>query len=332
MDYKLEELLQKEKAELDKMKVALEICQSEDRLAFEKRRYRTENLRFFGIAVLTSVISLGSAYFIESFKQGHAAIADVKKEFSDLHKSYLLEKEEAKKSELACALAHFDPAISSDVIRYKLICEASSNVQAQANMIANVDTTSVQVKSAVQKLDNYEKRLLDLNREKLAASPTEYIHLNKQIADVKSNIDKVVNEVPEIRSAAASSQSIEKNIQQIQSADESIQQTKDIGSGTGTKSNVTWFKEGYFLEFGNYRVLLQYLDKKLGIQVSVCKPDDKGACGSTLYTKQWIKFDAPFQFSDAGKSYRINLEAIDHAGNNPFTLAAYITFESLDAK
>lgn len=100
--YNFEYLLDKSQEELNKIKTAIEIHQSEEKYAFEKNKFKTENLRFIAIALMTFIISLGSAYFIESFKQKSVTESDNKKAFQELKKSYLMKKELSKRKEIAC--------------------------------------------------------------------------------------------------------------------------------------------------------------------------------------------------------------------------------------
>ncbi|MDB5198717.1 MAG: hypothetical protein JWO92_680 [Chitinophagaceae bacterium] len=332
----LDDLLKKDKVELERIKTAVDIYQSEDKHAFERKKFKTENFRFFGIAILTAVISLGSSYLIESFRQKNTTSENVKKEFVELKKTFLTEKDKSKQNELACALASFDnsvkdKAITNAQINFQTICNSLSKIQEQAQTISNTDTSSEVVKDALNKLNNFDKKLHDLTEQKKSATPLEQKKIVQQITQVNDEIKTVVNTVPEIKTAVNSSEKIEQNVTRIEKVNDNILQQQPE-SDKISKSHIAWFKEGYFLRFGEYRILLQYLDKSLGIQVEVCKDPGTGKCENPLLTKAWVKFDSPLQFSDNGHIYRINLEAIDHAGKNPFKLAAYITFETVNRK
>ena len=335
--FNYDDLLKKNKEELDKIKVALEIYQSEDKYAFERKKFKTENFRFFAIAVLTAVISLGSSYLIELFKQRNTANQDIKKEFIELKKDYFTEKDKAKQNELACALSDFensshDKSIEKSQLNFRVICTGNSNIQQQNQVIANTDTSTVVIKEALSKLDKYDRQLQELKQKNKLASATEKTNVQKEISTVNNHIDSIVKSVPEIQNAVKSSESIENSVKQIDKVSTDIKEKQTQSEVSSTKSSISWFKEGYFLQFGEFRILLQYLDKNLGIQVQVCKTDNSAPCASPLLTKAWVKFGSPLQFDDSGQSYRINLEDIAHAGNNPFTLAAYVTFETINSK
>jgi hypothetical protein len=320
--FDFDDLLKKDKAELDKIKTALEIYQSEDKYAFEKNKFKAENIRFFTIAILTAVISLGSSYLIESFRQKNTSKENIKKEFTDLKKSYLTEKDKNKQNELACALADFDNPVKDISIENAL--------KDQTQIIANTDTSSAVVKEALVKLDNYDKELQKLTQQQKSGSAADQSKIAQQINEVNNNINKVAGNVPSIKIALQSTENIEQNVKQIETANNIIIKQQTSTENNSTKSSVVWFKEGYFLQFGEYRVLLQYLDKNLGIQVEICKTSESSICQVPLRSKTWVRFGSPLQFSDNGKSYILNLEAIDHAGKNPFKLAAYVTFETLN--
>lgn len=335
--FDFDDLMKKDKADLDKIKAALEIYQSEDKYAFERNKFKTENLRFFGIAILTAIISLGSSYFIESFRQKNTNKEDVKKEFSELKKSYLTEKDKNKQNELACALAYFDNSVKDKNIEnaqtnYKLICTSVSNILQQTQVISNTDTSSATVKEALAKLDIFDKKLQKLTQQKKSGSAADQSKITQQINEVNNDVNKVANSIPEIKQALKSTENIEQNVKQIETVNSGIIEQQTSSGESSSKSSVVWFKEGYFSQFNEYRILLQYLNKNLGIQVEICNTTDASICQTPLLTKAWVKYNSPLQFSDNGHSYRLNLEAIDHAGKNPFTLAAYITFETLKLK
>lgn len=114
--FNFDDLIKKEKEELDKIKLVLDIYQSEDKYAFERKKFKTENIRFIVIAIMTAIISLGSSYLIESFKQQNTSLEDMKREFLELKKGDFSEKDKIKQSELACALAYFDNSVKNEVI------------------------------------------------------------------------------------------------------------------------------------------------------------------------------------------------------------------------
>ncbi len=197
-----------------------------------------------------------------------------------------------------------------------------SSIKEQSKSIAKIDTSSVKTKQIIAELSKYEQQYSNLVQKKKNASQNIKPEIDKQIKDINSKVAIIISENPEIKTAVASSKSIENDVESINAINTGVDNHKN-----SNKSSIQWFKEGYFLQFGEFRVLLQYLDKNLGIQVQVCKTSDSGKCEKPILNQKWIKYKEPIQFTDEGDTYQINLEDINHAGKNPFKLAAYITFE-----
>ncbi len=327
-----DDLIQKQKDELDKIKTAVEIYQSEDKYDFERKKFKTENFRFFSIAILTAIISLGSSYFIESFKRDSNNYQSVITNFDLLERYYQTEKDKTTKDKLACELGDFrntikDTKIENGKKKYDSICKMLAGLHEQKEKISNVDTNKPIIKNALTEIDKNAESIRNLQKKLLTAPTVEKNKLNEKIIEANKNIEAIVNNIQEVKDAARLTDNIEKSVRQeikINTEQQQEASTKNIN-----KSEVTWFKIGYFLQFENFRITLQYLDKKLGIQVGICTTNNGSDCEKTILTKAWVEFDKPLGFTENGKSYRINLEAIDHAGKNPFTLAAYITFESI---
>jgi len=332
MPFNFEELKQKDQAELTRIKTALEIVQAEEKHKFERNKFRTENWRFFGIAILTALISLGSSYVIESFKQQNQNAEGVRDEFRDMKGDYRDADSKERKGELACDIAAFDNtikdnAIARDIAEFAKLCNSYKAIIQGESQIVKVDTNAAATKKALEKLNSLDKKISQLTTQKNAAPEHEKEAIGQQIAKLNKRVEMVVDSTPSLKQAVAATSKIESEVKQIGAVSSKL----DAASSTsGTKSATVWFKEGYFLQFGEYRVLLQYLDKKLGIQVEVCKTKSTTPCQSPILTKAWVKSGNALEFSDDNHHYRINLEAIDRAGRNPFTLAAYISFETVN--
>ena len=327
--FNFKDLIQMEKADLEKTKLALEIYQSEDKYNFERNKFRTENIRYIIIALMTSFISLGSAYIIEHFKQKNSTKTDLKKEFAELKKQYLIEKDKTKQTELACALAEFDNSLEDNSIKiaksqYIKVCKSAEIIRKESdNIIQNTKNPEKLIKAANQ-VDGLEKIKQNLKTKAISAPIGYKVNYNIEINKISNSIDSIINKYPSLQTASKSSKSIELQTKKIETFNQALSNTPSLFS----KSEIVWFKTGYFLHFGEYRILLQYLDKNLGIQVEVCRTSGSEICVAPLLTKAWVKYNTPLQFSDNGKTFKINLESIDYAGNNPFKQAAYITFES----
>jgi hypothetical protein len=343
-EYNLDDLLQKEKADLEKLKLAIEINQAQDKHMFEKRKFKTENIRFFGIALFTSVLSLGTTYFIENFKQTKAQENEEADMIRDLEKSYSTELDKAKQEKIACTLADIKISEGNTFLLkskadYNLICEANMGKETETKTILEIDTTNALIKNAKDSLKIYEQKIESLRGNLPQINPIQDSfgvpnthNTQKQLINYTKKMETLIASIPEIKKAASSSINIEKDVKQIQTVNQNLIENKEIKGRGAFKRNIDWFKEGYFLQYDEYRILLLYVNKQEGAELQICKSQDSKKCTNPLIEKGWAKFGNPLQFSDNGKIYRINLEAVDHAGKNPFTLAAYVTFECLGDK
>lgn len=172
------------------------------------------------------------------------------------------------------------------------------------------DFVEIQLQNAKKKGDNKSVLILqqDLNQSKLIAS--------KKLPDTINNA---------INSAGGLSTQI-------------LEQLKSLPASTNPQENViktydiSWFKVGYYLDFDNMRILLQGLDKQSGIQVQVCEVIENGNCNenNAIITNQLISYNSPLTIIVGDAAYQISLSIIDHAGTNPFKLAAYINVVKLN--
>ncbi|ACU61731.1 hypothetical protein Cpin_4282 [Chitinophaga pinensis DSM 2588] len=86
------------------------------------------------------------------------------------------------------------------------------------------------------------------------------------------------------------------------------------------------------MQFDQFRITLIDLNRNSGIRVKIGKTqsdDPTDHCQESVVQDDYIKYNEPLLFSDRTHDYKVNLVAIDHAGKNPFKLAAYINLETL---
>ncbi|TND09345.1 MAG: hypothetical protein FD123_1307 [Bacteroidetes bacterium] len=335
-NFDLNELLQKDKAELDRIKTALEIASFHERQAFEKKKYRTETIRIFAIAIMTSLITLGTTYLFKEFDRVNAQVGSAQKELADLKKEFAGKTDPEQKRQFACSIAGIynpqnDSYVEKEKKRFQQFCDTMTKtlaaIETQGSKIDQTDTSSVENRELIAKIDAYEKNINDLEAQKsMAKTKDEQQDIEAKIKSIDSEIRKEATTSPEINAAVKSTEAISKNrvlqIMLMDKADEVVRATNSV-----KKYEVQWFKEGYFLQFDDMRILLQYLDKKIGIQVEVCQTNSPGKCDKPIVTKAWVSMDKPLGFTSGNFRYELRLQAIDHAGRNPFTEAAYITLE-----
>jgi regulator of replication initiation timing len=323
-------LIAKDKAELDRIKMVLEVSTFREKYELDKRKNRTETIRLFAVALMTSIITLGTTYIFKKVDQQSAQIDKAQSELKELKKEYVSHSDPKFKKDYACQIAQInnpqlDGYVEAEKKKYEDICRTVSDAQeaiiTQNNTIQNIDTTSAQNQNLIAQLSALEKNINTLQAQKSnAKSESEKRALDQQIQRANKLITATADSSSELKSAVMASQTIKDNVQK---------QIETVSEKDDNLSDIKWFKEGYFLQFNDMRILLQYLDKNIGIQVQVCPTRGAGRCEAPLATKQWITFDKPFDFVYKDTHYRISLKAIDHAGKNPFTLAAYIALEKV---
>ena len=315
-------LLTKEKEELDKIKLALEIASFRENKQFEKKKYKSEVFRVFIIAIMSSAISIATTYFFNKEEYKNTQV----KETKDALRSYKLEYDKAidlvQKNSFACDIANLDNKqndqyIINEILKFKNICNSSSNL----NIISNVDTNRADGKIVL----SYLKKIEALN---LSLSKTENDYQKKQINDsleiTNKKISQISNISPNIKKLIESTNQINQDAIQRVNATQNHTSTPSINGDIIKQFDLQWFKEGYSLQFGNINVLCQYLDKNIGIQVKVCQTIQPYICKIQLLNQTWLKLDEPLIVSDGSFNYQISLKAIDHAGKDPITLAAFL--------
>jgi hypothetical protein len=331
MSHDLNELLKKQKEELDKLKTATDIVQAGERFTQDKWRYRAETLRMVVMALITSALSVFTTFYLESKRSAETERKSQKEEFKLLVEKFHDANGDSIKNSVACRLANFsntydDPEIAIQIGDFQPVCmqkEKQDSVRKElAQALSNIKSSPANTERAQAQLGKYEQKQQELEQKKITASVEERKKLNNDIAQLNFTMDSVAK-TANLETALKSTSQIEQSIKQIGEINKNI-------TGTDSRKNTAWFKEGYFVLFSNYRILCQYLNKKDGIQVSVCNTATQADCKTTIITQAWIKYDEALLFTDGGNTYRISLDAIDHAGKNPFTLAAYITFEKLN--
>ena len=324
--FEFDELLNKDKEELEKIKTAIDIHTYSAKQEIEKRKYTSDNLKAFGLALFTATITLGSTFIIKSFEKCANDKSDLIKEFNSLKKQIIL-AEGKEKVNLCCYVAN-EFENTSDINEIKLFKKSCDTICLKNDIIENKKTTVAlftddstnlsKNKSALTLLSKNEQEINSLQLKK-AIDPT--LNIDKRIQVLNNETETIIAKNPDLKKAVDATAILDDN---IVTTNKIIAETNN-SLGSKNKTYSSWFKEGYFLQFDDIRILLQYLDKDIGIEVQVCNTTSSDICKQPLKNKAWIKKDKPLVFSVENKEYKIELNNIDHAGKNPFTLAAYIT-------
>lgn len=194
-----------------------------------------------------------------------------------------------------------------------------------STIISNVDKNSSKTKTIEAQLDSYDREISSLQHQLNVLPDKNKIQIQNEISQINKEVQNFLDtsKASKIDSAVKMAPKVDNLIQQLNSSN-----TNSNVSGTNFSKDygISWFKVGYYLQYDNVRILLQDLDKKKGIEIRMCKTIGNEICtdDNALVNYKWIPFNAPFSINIDGSRYQVSLQTIDHAGNNPFKLAAYI--------
>jgi hypothetical protein len=325
-------LLEKEEAELKRLKLAEEIRSlqehrksAEARDTSEKRKHRTELLKFIAQILLApliaAAITLGSGFLKSESEKNNRTLDFISKleiEFSKANPE--------NKTEIACQIGQIDSTgdeeINAKVRKYARICLRSQTIQdANNKVIADLqdrkhDLAKEQTLSAIDSMDlllkqQNQKLKITTDKNKISQIQNTIIAITSQ----KTNAEKSAD--PELKKAG---ELITKNNQE---------QIAALQVENHAKAEIEWFKVGYFLTFGNISISLIEIDETTK-NISVNIYDDASNPNQAIHENVLIKFDDSFTFKDKqGQTYKIELMQIGPAGKNPFKPAAYIAFTKL---
>jgi hypothetical protein len=330
-----EELLKKTQAELETLKLALEISAFDEDRKTERRKSRGETYRTIIIAFLAAFLSLGTTFLLKVYDHNNLEVDSANTQIANFKQQYYGTQNTATRLSIACEIGQVrvpkgNKEIADTVARYQALCAGSK-------VIAKTDTTSSRLintvhanyistaqKKKLESLDIAEKKYFDLKAK--ASSKDAQVKNDAQTQLTMLTKDVAAALPTDLKTAVQSSNTISTNaIKQINSV------LGNAGSQTkfDTIYPIQYFKPGYFVLFDNIRVGLISLDRGSGtITVNICVAQENTDCGEKIRTGN-VSFDLPLDFFSNGKSYRLYLKKIDHGGLNPFTYAAYINLAVL---
>lgn len=266
------------------------------------------------------LIGLGIQLF-EIYKTKKAA--DIRVAFNALVGRYSTAATESR-GDIACSIAAFyngynDKEIDSVKVIYTEICKASIDNAQKKKFINNTDTSEVYVKTLLTQLNIYDKQAAFLKEESKTTTVEVQPNVLKEVAAINDSARKLISSYPQLKSLVQSADTIRRNIIIIDSVNNVLNGGNKLNDVK--KTGILWFKQGYYLQFDQIRVLLERINKDIGIQVNVYKVDNK----YLIKEMGWISYDKPLKLPLDSSIYTISLIDIGHAGYNPFNLAAYIT-------
>ncbi len=331
------ELLNKDKAELDRMKVALEVHNYDKKLEFERKRHRTDTVRIIVLALLTSLITLGATYIIKKSDDKRSDINETKASIEKLIDKYDANSEKhSVQMKYAYEISiidnpHDNKAIEDKKKIYRDIYYGAKDnkgvLSVKESSFRKVDK-KVEEKTKLQFTKADSTRYVLEEKEKSEGVLTE--KESTQLKKAKTEIVELTESNSFLKEAIRLSEDITE--QQTLLIDTLSSGVKSYdGSEIVNSSGVLWFKEGYFVRYNEFRIMLQELDKEgERIRVEVCNEPGSSNCQNPILTNKWISIDKPLSFVKKSRSYMISLKSIGKAGKNPFKSAAYIEISELE--
>lgn len=323
--YTLKELLEKDKTELEKLRLIKEMSPA-------KKKKLSDYLRDGLVPLLVLIVSLTSTWAITAINMKTSRLADDKKYIRDLDKEIHRSEKYDQKLELLESMAIFDSAYEDesddeiDLILKRnnaLVVAYNSRKKDDDNLdsaVARVNVTS-SVKLQLASVDAEESKI---NNEKLRA---DYHNITPNIGTSTALLDKKVKGIKALDSTARLTQSVEdKTIKQIKL----LSNPSIVPVGASDDADIVWFKAGYYLTFyDSLMVSLNKIDEAQNeIMVSIYRMDPKsGDTLETIVENVTVQTEKSLSFAVKNHHYSIDLHTIGRAGRNPFTPAAYISFK-----
>ncbi|MBL4706124.1 MAG: hypothetical protein JKY54_16480 [Flavobacteriales bacterium] len=350
------DLLKKNTAELEKLKLALEVHNYEKNLAFEQNKYaenikrdkkrsRSEFLRLLLVLIVGSCITLMGNYLLDSNQAGVDILA-AKQQVLEDHKAESIKKlhdlegqlpgaDTRKQKELFCLIGEIDNAseveeLATAITKYQERCQQATNSNAEREEQAiKAETLEGRIDkkvAAVYEENEDEIEGLEIKEDEGTINEQEKKDLRKAENDRKMLL--ALN--PVLKKLVMTTEIIE-DIQAAQIKETAPDKNDSFRDQKIIKTYVRWFKEGYFLQFGDIRVTLKSLyENDQMILVRVRNINSKDSCEDVLDIKKLIRYNKPLTFSSCSRDYMISLKKIGKAGKNPFNSAAYITMIELE--
>ncbi|MEP7108528.1 MAG: hypothetical protein ABI760_11110, partial [Ferruginibacter sp.] len=309
-----EELKDKNKDELDRIKLAQEISVFKETKDFERKKFSGETFRLIIIAALSafiSLLSLGTSIWMKYLDKTTSQTDEVRKHIDNLKDKFYQSNNRIDQNKIACQISvernpNNDKDIAKDILDFKGKCDTLTQIVSNYTIATDTinsaiagalktDTTKKENKFVISKSDKADDVLIQLQNQKIAStSETQRQALVKQADQyTQSFINSIPDSLIQLKSAVRLTDTINNNVmKQLNVTSAGSNPTSD--NKTVIKDyGILWFKAGYFLQFDDMRVLLQYLDKGMGIQVQICNIKSSGPCPNPIRTKEWISFDKP---------------------------------------
>lgn len=330
-------LLEKKSDELDHHQKALQVLIDKKKFQVEIEKQKREFKRMIIITVIPLGITLITSllfYAMDSNKEKRLEREQQKEKQIESFTKWLVEfdKSEVKNKKAKAAVidsldnTYDDPFITLKIAELKYLTHQIEVKDSALQQMNNIVEKSQNIpKNYSEKTNEDEKAIFNLNAKlQLASNPHERKKIEDSISLLNTKIDASGN--VQTKSLVETTGKIEKAV-----VEKVNLQSTTLSDPTQHAPDVQWFKEGYYLLFKSLKITLLKLNESSGtIAVQICKvQNDPQVCSVVITDSQILSLGSSFDFSAEGKQYRLSLVAIDRAGRNPFTKAAYITLEEV---
>lgn len=326
--------LQKVKLEIRKLNRDLKVKPFTDR-----ERFWAETVRLVLIALVTGVVT----YFVNTKTE------DVRASNSysiEEYKSFLARKASVfdrslafgARQQLACAVTDQYRSSKNNEIINELrdiaeICAKDSMMKStEAAIQADAPKVRKEVSKAfVQAFSETEKQAKAV--EQLLKVNSEDRTLQAQQQHLEARLDSLLLQNSNVRNLSEQAQSVWKNFKDQATIVNQETKKADFVSDRGQAAgypNSAWFKEDYFLALDDMKVTLDEIENQNSVLITVCQSISKMECAPEDVVKlssNRLTTNEPIRFVRNGSEYIIRLDRVGSAGRNPFTKAAYVTFQ-----
>jgi hypothetical protein len=323
-EYTLAELLEKKKEDLDKLKLASE-------LVSQKKRTALDWVRAIMIPVLIAFLSWLSTSIITKSNQAETALNNDKKYVRDIdmeirkttdvsmHRLWVQRLQVFRSNNVNCT----DVEILSIIEGYKTLLrdEYERRQKDSISVMAQKELTP----SDTALLAQVEKQEVKFQNAKILYEETKDPSLKDTMNKLKAEYDNLVSTSPKLKNTFDKTDSLGIKTQA------QIRAVEPVAAENVEATPIYWFKEGNFLIcFDELKVLLHSIDPvSKTIKFSAYRFDKSNPQSN----ENIIEKDLTVSLGSTiklGEKYTLKLVSIDHAGRNPFTMAAYVTCTKID--
>jgi hypothetical protein len=322
-EYTVQQLLKKDKAELDKLKLVSE-------LVSQKKKNAVEWVKALTIPILVAFLSLLSTSIITKSNHDDAALGNDKKYIRDLDME--IRKNKMKTPE---DLDYYDRCIRRLTV-FRTNNPNCADKEILSILIENkteldLDSLDLYVEQLKQSLSPKDSVTLEKivkndlaiknNEERLrhTDNESEKTKIVANLKILKDKSDQLLESSPNLAAVFNQASDLSDNAK-IQ-----IDKVEIKDSVNTDTSPIAWFKEDNFLIFDNIKVLLDSIDpdnNAITFSAYYVTKDDVQSIKNPIFENKHLSSGYSMLLND---EHTLNLITIDHAGRNPFTMAAYVS-------